>query len=94
MMGCSARKQSADERTASARPSMAVGAVPGAVNPWTVTWGGSVLEMLRRQASVMEGVEFGLIKRIEMGLVEDPVTEGNIFDLVLYELDGRAGSLL
>lgn len=94
MMGCRARKQSAADRTASARPSMADGAVGGAVKPWAVTWGGSVLEILRRQASVMEGVEFGLIRRIEMGRVDDPVADGNIFDLVFYELDCRAGTLL
>lgn len=49
--------------------------------------------MLRRQASVMEGVEFGLIRRIEMGRVEDPVTEGNISDCLARELDCRAGTL-
>lgn len=93
MIGCSARKQSAAERTASARPSMAVGAVAGAVKPWTVTWGVSVLEILRRQASVMEGVELGLMRRIEIGRVEDPVTDGNIFDLLVRELDCRACTL-
>ncbi|KUI72185.1 hypothetical protein VM1G_08066 [Cytospora mali] len=75
-MGCRARTQSAAERTASARPSMADGAVLGAVKPCTVTWGGSVLAILRRQPSVMDGVELGLMRRIEMGRVEVPVTDG------------------
>lgn len=42
----------------------------------------------------MEGVELGLMRRIETGRVEDPVTDGSIFDLVFYELDCRAGTLL
>lgn len=41
----------------------------------------------------MEGVELGLMRRIEMGRVEDPVTDGNIFDLLVRELDCRAGTL-
>jgi hypothetical protein len=65
---------------------MAVGDVQGAVKPWTVTWGGSVLAMLRRQASVMEGVEFGLMRRIEMGCVEDPVTDNNILNFLSANL--------
>lgn len=32
--------------------------------------------MLRRQAVVMDGVEFGLMRRMEMGRVEVPVTDG------------------
>lgn len=62
--GCRARKVSAAERTASARPSMAVGDVGGAVKPWTVTLGGRVGVSERRQEAVMVGVELGLIRRI------------------------------
>lgn len=80
MRGWSARKQSAAERTASARPSIAEGAVAGAVKPWTVTCGGSVAAMLRRQAWVIDGVELGLMSRMDIGRVEAPVTDGSLGD--------------
>lgn len=79
-MGCRARKQSADESTASARPSMAEGAVGGAVKPCTVTCGGRVLAMLRRHAVVMVSVELGLMSRMDIGRVEAPVTLGRGVD--------------
>lgn len=79
-MGWRARKQSAAESTASARPSIAVGAVGGAVKPWTVTWGASVVAMLLRQAWVMDAVELGLMSRMEIGRVEVPVTDGRLED--------------
>lgn len=83
---------------ASARPSMAEGEeVEGAVKPWTVTCGGRVLDMLRRQARVMEGVELGLMRRMEMGRVEVPVTEGRVVvvvvDMVICLLCVMAGRL-
>lgn len=82
-MGVKARKQSAADRAASARPSMAEGAVGGAVKPWTVMDGGIVRRMLRRQASVMDGVELGLIRMMEMGRSGVPVTDGRIEAIVM-----------
>lgn len=74
------RKQSADESTASARPSIADGAVGGAVKPCTVTCGGRVAAMLRRHALVMVSVELGLMSKMDMGRVEAPVTLGRRVD--------------
>lgn len=80
MMGCRARKQSADESTASARPSIAEGAVGGAVKPCTVTCGGRLVAILRRHALVMVSVELGLMSRMDIGRVEAPVTHGRRVD--------------
>lgn len=68
--------QSAALRMPSRRPSIALGAVGGAVKPVTVTCSGRVGARERRQACVMLGVALGLIRRMEMGAVEVPVIEG------------------
>lgn len=36
--------------------------------------------MLRRHAWVMDGVELGLMRRMEIGRVEAPITEGRFED--------------
>ena len=77
-MGRRACRQRAVERMASLVLSMAVGPVTGAVKPVTVTVGGMVGLRDERQARVMEGVELGLIRRMERGLVEVPVMEGRV----------------
>lgn len=38
--------------------------------------------MLRRHACVMEAVELGLMRRMEIGRVEAPVTEGRLEDAI------------
>ena len=48
----------------------------GAVKPATVQCGGSVGSRDRRQASVIEDVPFGLMRSIDIALVEEPVMEG------------------
>lgn len=55
---------------------MAVGAVGGAVKPVTFTDVGRVERREERQAVVMEGVELGFMRRMEMGVVGVPVMEG------------------
>lgn len=50
------------------------------MKPYTVTCGGSVSATLRRQASVMDGVQLGLMRRMEMGRVEVPLTDGSATD--------------
>lgn len=47
------------------------------MKPVTVQYGGRVGANDRRQASVMDEVPLGLIRRILMGFVEVPVTEGS-----------------
>jgi hypothetical protein len=55
---------------------MAEGVGWGAVKPVTVQYGGRVGCNERRQASVIEEVPLGLMRRILMALVDDPVTTG------------------
>lgn len=47
------------------------------MKPVTVQYGGRVCSNDRRQASVMDEVPLGLMRRILMTLVEEPVTEGS-----------------
>jgi hypothetical protein len=47
------------------------------VKPVTVQCGGRVAERERRQASVMEEVPLGFMRRILISLVDVPVTEGS-----------------
>lgn len=84
-MGRRACRQRAVERTASLWPSMAVGAVGGAVKPVTVTCGGRVGPRNERQDCVMLGVELGFMRRMERGLVVLPVMKGR------EDIVGRAG---
>lgn len=60
----------------SERDSMAVGAGWGAVKPVVVTEGGRVWAREARQDFVIDGVELGLMRRMEMGLVAVPVMVG------------------
>lgn len=45
------------------------------MKPVTVQWGGRVGSRERRQASVIEEVPLGFMRRMLMGRVEEPVTE-------------------
>ena len=47
------------------------------MKPVTVQYGGRVVSRDRRQASVIEEVPLGFIRRMLMALVEDPVTLGS-----------------
>jgi hypothetical protein len=72
-----ARAAAAAENTPSRWPSIAEGVGCGAVKPVTVQYGGNVVSKDRRQASVIEDVPLGFIRRMLIDLVEDPVTEGS-----------------
>lgn len=69
--------------------SMAVGAVAGAVKPVTDMEAGRVGAREERQAVVMEGVELGFMRRMEMALVEVPVMEGK--GVIVGRLVGLSG---
>ncbi len=56
---------------------MAEGVGCGAVKPVTVQYGGNVACNDCRQASVIEAVPLGFMRRILTALVDDPVTEGS-----------------
>lgn len=68
---------------------MAVGAVEGAVKPVTDMEVGRVEAREERQAVVMEGVELGFMRRMEMALVEVPVMEGK--EVIVGRLVGLSG---
>jgi hypothetical protein len=53
------------------------------VKPVTVQWGGRVDSRDRRQASVMDEVPLGFMRRILMVLFDDPVTDGRGKDSVM-----------
>lgn len=91
-MGMIARIAAAEERTPSRWPSMADGAGCGDVKPVTVQCGGSVSWRERRQASVMDEVPFGFMRRILIVLVEVPVTDGSEIDSAIFR--GRKGVVL
>ena len=61
---------------------MAEGVGLGDVNPVMAHLGGSVVSSERRQASVMEDVPFGFMRRMLMAFVEEPVTEGRDEDMM------------
>lgn len=58
--------QASELRMASDAPSMADGPGLGAVKPVTATWGGRYGVVMRMHASVIDTVEFGLIKSIDI----------------------------
>lgn len=68
---------------------MAEGVGWGVVKPVTVQCGGRVASRERRHASVMEEVPLGFMRRMLMGLVEVPVTEGRgVAAAMLVDLEG------
>lgn len=60
------------------------------MKPVTVQCGGRVCSSDRRQASVMDEVPLGLMRRILMALVDEPVTEGSS---AMVEADWIEGDL-